>query len=167
MTQSLVRTQPWPGPQGPHEPPPQSTSVSPPFCCESVHDAATHAPPAQAPLAQSAGFAQAFPAAQAEHGPPQSTSVSPPVFFPSWQEDSTHTFAAQAPLAQSTAAKQAFATAHAGHDEPPQSTSDSSPFLSPSVQVAGGERWQAERVRVRTRSVIETPPFVLSGVEAR
>jgi hypothetical protein len=45
----------------------------------------------------------------------------------------------QTPLEQSLGAPQALPSAHVGHVPPPQSVSDSSPFWTPSPQLAA---WQ-------------------------
>jgi hypothetical protein len=64
---------------GPHDEqgPPQSTSVSPPFWSESVHDGATQACDTQLELAQSEAIEHAFAVSHfGQTAPPQSTSVS-------------------------------------------------------------------------------------------
>src|SRR4051794_7813704 len=65
--------------------PPQSTSLSPPFCFASVQVGATQTSIAQIPLWQSPATLQAWPFTQAlpcdEQTPPQSTSVSVPFFL--------------------------------------------------------------------------------------
>jgi hypothetical protein len=59
--------------------PPQSTSVSLPFCTPSAHEPGLQTPELQTLLRQSPATRQVFVAAQAEHEfPPQSTSVSLP-----------------------------------------------------------------------------------------
>jgi hypothetical protein len=63
------------------QPPPQSTSVSIPFCTMSLHVGAWHIPPVHTPLAQSPAIRHIWPGAQsAMHEPPQSISVSVPFF---------------------------------------------------------------------------------------
>src|SRR4051794_1031499 len=72
-----------------HSVPPQSTSVSLPFCTASLHDAGVQVP-AQTLLVQSPLTAQAALSEQRPHEPPQSTSVSPPFWMPSVHDAGTH-----------------------------------------------------------------------------
>jgi hypothetical protein len=68
--------------------PPQSTSVSSPFCTVSLQDAAlqTNGLPEQTPVVQSVPIAQVFPTSHLLHeAPPQSTAVSLPFFTTSEQ----------------------------------------------------------------------------------
>jgi hypothetical protein len=65
--------------QGGQRPPPQSVSVSKPFCAPSLQVATWQTLPAQTEVTQSLPTAQCFAAAHLAHdAPPQSTSVSPP-----------------------------------------------------------------------------------------
>ena len=73
--------------------PPQSMSVSNPFCDRSEQDAGTSDDPqmlaVQMPEAQSPGKEQAWPVAHGLHEPPQSISVSDPFFTLSVQVGGT------------------------------------------------------------------------------
>jgi hypothetical protein len=128
---------PWP----PHVLPPQSTSVSVPFFCPSVHVAAWHTLPAQTLFAQSPPMEHALPSAQfPPHVAPQSTSVSLPFFIVSLHVGTWHLPPVHTPLVQSAAPLQAFPSAHffpcPSQVLPPQSVSVSVPFFTPSLHVA-------------------------------
>ena len=79
LAQSFATPHPKPFLQDPHGPP-QSTSVSPPFCFPSPQLAGTQCPLPQTPLVQSPPSAQPFVSPHGEHFPPQSTSVSSPLW---------------------------------------------------------------------------------------
>jgi hypothetical protein len=67
--------------------PPQSTSVSPPFCTPSLHDAARHTKAEHTLLVQSAFTRHVSPGPQSgQVPPPQSTSVSVPFWMKSEHE---------------------------------------------------------------------------------
>jgi hypothetical protein len=131
LSQSRPTLQPPSGPQGAHSLPPQSTSVSLPFCTLSSQRAGAHTESTQEPLSQSGPSPQASPL---PHGvsqdPPQSMAVSLPFFKLSVQEAplQVEELALQLPLKQSLSAEQSSAGPHFGHSSPPQSTSDSMPF---------------------------------------
>ena len=108
LTQSAPLVHALPVPQGAHDAPPQSWSVSLPSFRPSPQVAATHRLAAQIPLVQSVICPQARPSTQAPHVPPQSTSVSLPSFTPSVQLG-----AAQAPSTQACPFVQDVAV-HAG-----------------------------------------------------
>ena len=119
--------------QGPHVPPPQSTSVSVPFFARSVQATVWHVPLGQKPEVQSAPLPHFLPTAHlVPQVPPQSTSVSPPFCTPSGQigglQVTLHT-----PLTQSLAPVHVLLSGHLGHPGP-QSVSLSLPFFTPSVQ---------------------------------
>jgi hypothetical protein len=85
FTQSASTEQCFRSPHGEQDPP-QSMSVSVPFCTPSLHEGAAHTPPAQTWLAQSDAKLQSPPVLQPRgHVPPQSTSASPSSFTPSKQ----------------------------------------------------------------------------------
>jgi len=65
--------------------PPQSTSVSVPFCTPSLQSGAAQVPPEQTRLVQSIPTLQPEPGSQGGHGPPQSGPVSPPFCWSSVQ----------------------------------------------------------------------------------
>jgi len=77
---------------GPHEVPPQSTSVSSPDFDPSVHDGGGAAQRlcSQMPLMQSVATRQPEPIAHGRHAPPQSTPLSLPFFSVSVQLGSAH-----------------------------------------------------------------------------
>jgi hypothetical protein len=137
------------------QPPPQSTSISCPLRTPSVQLGAwqQRATPAPQPPArqtwlwQSPSPLQARPVAQSSQRPPQSTSLS--LAFatasvqvgalqhcgtPGAQPPGLHT-----PLWQSAPAPQLRPGAQSGQG-PPQSTSTSSAFFTPSVQLGGAQR---------------------------
>lgn len=130
-----------------HAEAPQSTSASPPFLTPSEHDGAAHRPsPPQTREAQSIADAQRKPTAQGgdpgHAAAPQSTSVSPAFFKPSEQVGTAHApLAPQTPEAQSAAEEQAKPSLHSapGQAAAPQSTSVSSPFLTPSEHVGAAQ----------------------------
>src|SRR5262245_9592677 len=123
-------------------PPPQSTSVSRPFCAMSVQEAPlTQRLFVQLLLWQSLPATHFWPAAQRAHmlAPPQSTSVSPPFCTMSVQVAATQTRLRQVALWQSLAILHICPLAQAlpcDEQLPPQSTSVSLPFMVMSPQVA-------------------------------
>jgi len=103
--------------------------------------------PWQKPLVQSAAVPQPWEVRQvlpcaSQVAPPQSTSVSSPFLTPSvhvgaWQVvPASVVLALQTPSTQSPATRQLLVSAHLPQVAPPQSTSVSSPSLTPSVQCA-------------------------------
>src|SRR5437870_3806682 len=92
--------------------PPQSRSVSPPFCAPSLHVAAhVLATGSQRPPTQSESAAHAAPNAHfLGQPPPQSTLVSGPFFTPSLHDGAAHTLtppiSTQTPLKQSLPLRQ-------------------------------------------------------------
>lgn len=123
--------------------PPQSVSVSSPFFTPSSQVATAQARfAAHTRVVQSPPVPQPRPTAQrceGAHAPPQSTSVSEPFRAPSLQDATWHTPAGPAPhtaFAQSPPERQPLPFAQRGQPTPPpQSVSDSSPFLIPSLQL--------------------------------
>src|SRR4051812_2405592 len=100
-------------------------------------------PGAQTPLWQSTAAAQALPLPQSGQRPPQSTSLSlalrtPSLQLAAWQHESRpapQPPVPQTPLWQSPGSLQPRAVGQLAQ-LPPQSTSLSSPFFTPSVQLA-------------------------------
>src|SRR5439155_16462437 len=79
LTQSRARKQARPLTQGTHVPPPQSTSVSPPFFTASAHEGAAQVAFTHTPLRQSPPPMHACPVWHlGQVLPPQSMSVSAP-----------------------------------------------------------------------------------------
>src|SRR3989338_8916729 len=114
-------------------PPPQSTSVSAPFCALSLQVAigGLHMSDTQLLETQSVFAEQESRLAQAgQVPPPQSTSVSAPFCIPSLQViiGGTHAPDTQLLETQSVFAEQESRLAQAGQVPPPQSTSVSAPF---------------------------------------
>jgi hypothetical protein len=87
-----------PGKQAVQVPPPQSTSLSAPFCTPSLHEGIAQVPPTHTWLVQSDAIEQLFPGAQAGQVLPQSTSVSVPFLTPSLHEGAWQTPPAHTPL---------------------------------------------------------------------
>jgi hypothetical protein len=146
----------------PRSAPPQSASVSSPFFTPSTHAGATQWPMVeQTPDAQSLANEQAASAPQGPHPvddapPPQSTSVSEgPFFTPSEQVGAAQVPllpvppssdpVAQTPDEQSPSEAQDLAAAQRSHVRPPQSTSVSSPFLTPSSHVGASQMPSVEQ----------------------
>ena len=130
-------------------PPPQSTSVSVPFCTESEDVGALHVSfEPQTLLAQSVAAAQPPPVAHGAQLPPQSTPVSVPFLIVSTQLAAWQTCEAQWELVQSVAALHSFPSPQGPHG-PPQSMSVSISFFTPSVHVDGTHLfiWQASLVQ--------------------
>jgi hypothetical protein len=119
--------------------PPQSTSVSLPFCTPSLHEMGWQTLPTHDALAQSIAPRQRSPSPHLGHDPPQSMSVSLPFCTLSVHEKPPHTrFGAvpwQMPVTQSAGTLQCLPEAQAGQVPPPQSTSVSAPSCAPSLQV--------------------------------
>lgn len=160
-----------PGQDRPHTAPP-STHASAPFLTPSTHEGAAHVPPKHTSDPQSLCTVQPTPTSHMPQAPPpQSTPVSAPLRRPSLQE----VFARHSPSGLHTPLLQSPPTTHvdpaaqrgAAVDAPPQSTPDSSPFCTPSVDVG---RAQEPRVhtpdpqsalrthRDPTRHWLHTPP---------
>jgi hypothetical protein len=78
FTQSPLTLQIFPSAQSATQLPPQSTSVSVPFACESLHAGAAQIIEVQTLLVQSGPIVHFLPSMQGPHVPPQSTSVSEP-----------------------------------------------------------------------------------------
>src|SRR5262245_62034016 len=78
LSQSRSVRHSWLVPQGPHTGPPQSSSVSLPFCTPSSQRAETQAKSRQEPLWQSSLPRHCLPVTHLSHSPPQSRSVSLP-----------------------------------------------------------------------------------------
>src|SRR5262245_51607862 len=70
VVQSWLSVQPERTPLGGRPMPPQSTSVSIPFCAVSLHVGLAHVPPTQVALRQSLPTLQAWPTAHDKHAPP-------------------------------------------------------------------------------------------------
>jgi hypothetical protein len=120
--------------------PPQSVSDSLPFFTESLHVGARQVlgVPKHTRLAQSSATRHVLPSAQsAQLAPPQSVSVSVPFRLPSLQLASWHVpFKQFTPATQSAVPPQLWpAKQRALPQAAPQSTSPSSPFLTPSLQL--------------------------------
>jgi len=124
------------------EMPPQSTSVSKPFCAPSLQLCGPQVPAEQVPEAQSASAMQFWNGGQGEQsGPPQSTLVSPVSSMSFMQEAGTHFCIEQYPDAQSLFGPPGVGPlalheppGGQGGQVPPQSTSVSVPLLTPSLQ---------------------------------
>ena len=69
----------------------------------------------------------------------------------------------QTPLAQSAALAQPLPSAHTGHTPPPQSTSDSAPFFSLSVQLGSGASGAGRSVVLRSRAAASAAPSCCTG----
>ncbi len=130
--------------------PPQSMSLSPPFCLPSLQVAGVHVPPVQILLTQSLPMLHILPSAQAGHiGPPQSTSVSLLFCTPSEQLAGAQTLLMQLSDWQSVLLAHFWASTHLGQLGPPQSLSVSVPFCTPSEQEGA---WQVRGVPLHTPS---------------
>ncbi len=119
-------------------PPPQSTSVSLPSCCASVHWLVAHLPVtlSHALSTQSPLTRHPLPTAQGEQvPPPQSMSVSLPSFCPSlhWLASHTCAVASHAVVVQSLSMRHFLPSAQAAQTLPPQSVSVSLPSSWPSL----------------------------------
>ena len=116
--------------------PPQSTSVSVPFCFPSEQEgwAQVKAPGVQTPLSQSRASRQARPLTHLGQFPPQSVADSLPFFTPSLQAAAMHWNWVQTRLTQSSATSQTLKSTHLLGQELPQSMSGSCPFLTLSLQ---------------------------------
>jgi hypothetical protein len=139
--------------------PPQSTSLSVPFCTPSVHEGGAHTVAVQTPLAQSPAIAHAF---VSEHGgqvpPPQSTSVSAPFFTMSWQLGAWQMPPVHAPWMQSVPVVHVLPSGQAWGQPPPQSTPASIPFFTPSLQV-GIEQVLPMQTRLwQSSAFVQVPP---------
>jgi hypothetical protein len=140
--------------------PPQSTSVSLPFCTPSPQLGVAQTPPLHTPLAQSVPNVQlpAVPQRWQLVAPPQSTSLSPPFFTTSEQLGTRQMLPTQTLLEQSVGVEQILPSAHFPQVPPPQSVSLSPPFLTPSLHV--GERHVSNDVEqtALTQSLAPTQP---------
>src|SRR6202012_5194242 len=108
--QSALAAHFFPAVQGAQSVPPQSLSVSTPFCAPSVQVGTWQVAglPEHTALAQSPATTQSRPSVQGrQEPPPQSTSVSVPSRSVSLQPAVTQALAVQMPLAQSVPARQA------------------------------------------------------------
>lgn len=109
------------------QPPPQSTSVSFPFCMLSSHAGSAHTSkmPSQYPDSQSEFAVQLLPRAHFwQRYPPQSTSASKPFLTWSVQDASSHIPPKQYLETQSASTRHFLLFPHLSHyDSPPQSTS--------------------------------------------
>src|SRR5262249_30612288 len=103
--------------------PPQSTSVSVPFCTRSVHLGTKHVPLEQTSLSQSSFVVHVLPGAHFAHiVPPQSISDSPEFLMPSAHDAAWHTPVVHGRSMQSEFCVQCLPTPH-GWQPGPQSTS--------------------------------------------
>jgi hypothetical protein len=127
LSQSLPDAHRLPGTHRLGQLPPQSTSLSAPFCTPSPQVGAWQALAVHTPLAQSAGIEHL---AAVLH----LMSVSVPFRTPSVHVGTAHV-ALQTPLLQSVAALHVVPSAHPFEQLPPQSVPVSDPFFTPSVQV--------------------------------
>jgi hypothetical protein len=136
LAQSDPSAHRWNAAHGAQLAPPQSTSVSVPFCAPSVQPGDWQTLVCeQNPVVQSPFTVHGPPTLQPEHEvPPQSTPVSEPFFTPSVQLAWAHEPEVQTPVTQSLGAAQESPGAQSPHEVPPQSTSVSAPFRTPSVQ---------------------------------
>jgi hypothetical protein len=144
LAQSLLTLHGSALPQGGHVPP-QSTSVSEPFCTPSEQLGIWQTPFWQTLSMQSEPTRHVLPSAHAGQAlPPQSTAVSVPFLRPSLQVGGWQTPPVQTPLVQSEPTVQPTPAAHGGQALPPQSTPVSVPFFTPSEQVAA---WHTPEVQ--------------------
>ena len=88
LSQSESWAQDCPAVQASQSGPPQSSSVSKPFCTWSRQVGAWHSPPVQTPLVHPAASEQGSPAGQGPQPPPQSVPSSLPLCTPSSRADS-------------------------------------------------------------------------------
>src|SRR5689334_17689477 len=110
-------------------------------------------PMVQAAVMQSPGTPQVLKSVQRGQvvEPPQSTSVSPWFFTPSVHDGAAHRPEVQTPLSQSLPTLQIWFSVQRLQSAPPQSTSDSLPFRTVSVQLAATQTfalqmWLAQSV---------------------
>lgn len=152
LTQSLPMAQRCPASQRAQDgsAPPQSTAVSVPLVTPSPQEMQTLSK--QLLLMQSEACVHASRSAQrGQRSPPQSVSVSRPLRAPSEHEPgSLQRSFWQKPLWHWTSAVQRLPRAHRPQATFPQSTTGSSPFITPSVQLGS---WQH-----RSPAVGQPPP---------
>ena len=139
VRQSLSAAQPWPMPQTPQVPPPQSMSVSLPSFCSSLHWLVTHTwvLASHALLEQSASMTQPLSIPHGEQvPPPQSTPVSLPSLRWSahWLATQMRSTPSHALLVQSPSTAHFCPVVQVAPQLPPQSTAVSSASLTPSEQ---------------------------------